>query len=79
MTLAANPPIELPLEQLTADQKWQVFQFLWKEIIEDHPEKIEPPAWHEDILREREEKEARGESVWRDIDEAFADIRRRVS
>ncbi len=79
MTLAANPPIELPLEKLTAKQKWQVVEFLCADLSSNHATEIEPPAWHADVLREREEREARGEAVWRDVDEAFAAIRRRVS
>ena len=79
MTLAANPPIELPLETLTPKQKWQVVEFLCEDLSSNHAAEMEPPAWHADVLHEREEREARGESVWRDVDEAFAAIRRRVS
>jgi hypothetical protein len=67
MILAANPPIETMLEQLTADQKWQAFQFLWKEVVKDHQEEIEPPSWHEEILRERLEKTTvakRSGTIW---------------
>jgi hypothetical protein len=79
MTLATNPPIELPLEKLTAKQKWQVVEFLCEDLSSNHAGQIEPPTWHADVLREREEREARGEAVWHDVDEAFAEIRRRVS
>lgn len=79
MTLAANPPIELPLENLTPKQKWQVVEFLCEDLSIRHTDEIEPPAWHAEVLRERAEREARGEAVWQDLDEAFADIRRRVS
>ena len=75
MIISANPPIELPLEQLTPDQKWQVFQFLWKDVIEDHANDIEPPSWQEPILRQRLEKIESGKAVWHDLDQAFDDLR----
>ncbi len=76
MTLADNPSIELALEQLTADQKWQAFQFLWKEVVKVHQEEIEPPAWHEEILRERLKKIESGKAVWHDLGQAFDDLRK---
>jgi hypothetical protein len=79
MILADNPPVALMLEQLTADQKWQAFQFLWNEVVEDHQEEIEPPAWHEEILRKRLEKIKSGKAVWHDLDQAFEDLRKELA
>ena len=79
MTLAANPPIEIPLETLTPKQKWQIVEFLCEDLSSNHADEIVPPAWHADVLREREERDVRGEAIWQDLDEAFASIRQRVS
>jgi hypothetical protein len=79
MILEDNPPVALMLGQLTADQKWQAFQILWKEVAESHQEDIEPPAWHEEILRERLEKIKSGKAVWHDLDKAFDDLRKELA
>lgn len=79
MIIAANPPIDLPLEQLNDDQKWKVFEFLWKEVVDGHEAEIDPPAWHEEILRERMEKIESGKAVWHDLDQAFHDLRKELA
>ena len=68
MTLTANPPIELPLEGLTAKQKWQVVEFLCEDLSSNHADEIKPPAWHEEVLRERLTKIESGKAVWHDFD-----------
>ena len=75
MLITANPPIEVPLEDFTEDQKWRLFEVLWDELAETRKEEIEPPAWHQDALRERAEKIERGEAVWHDLDSAMAKLR----
>ncbi|HXU46104.1 MAG TPA: addiction module protein [Thermoanaerobaculia bacterium] len=42
------------------------------------PDSLESPAWHEDVLREREQSLASGEAVILDWEQAKADIRRRT-
>ncbi|TDU72932.1 putative addiction module component [Prosthecobacter fusiformis] len=75
MIFSANPPIDLPIEKLTAAQKWELFQFLWQDVVEDHENDIAPPSWHEPILRQRLEKIESGKAVWQDLDQAFDDLR----
>lgn len=59
MTLAANPPIEIPLETLSVAQKWQVFDWLKSDLaVED----LGPQEWHFDVLAERERMLASGET-----------------
>lgn len=77
MTITANPPVELPLENLTPQQKWAVVQHLWTELIENYEDSIEPPAWHENVLQERAAKIARGEAVYHDLDDAIAIVKAR--
>jgi hypothetical protein len=68
MTLAANPPIELPLEKLTSKQKWEVVEFLCEDLSTKHLDEFTPPAWHEDMLRERLAKIESGKAVWHDFE-----------
>jgi len=56
MTIAANPPIELPLERLTHDQKLEVRDWLNHELAD-----CAPQDWHFDVLAEREKQIASGE------------------
>ncbi|MGV3658996.1 MAG: addiction module protein [Prosthecobacter sp.] len=79
MTLAANPPIEIPLERMTGEQKWSLFQTLWDDLSGDTSEEARSPDWHADVLRERLEREERGEAVWRSVDETFDRIRAQIA
>jgi hypothetical protein len=58
MTLTANPPIDLPLETLNADQKWRLFDWLKSNLTLD----IEPQDGHFDVIAERERMLASGET-----------------
>ena len=79
MTITANPPVELPLENLNPAQKWAVVQHLCADLVTNYEETIEPPAWHEAVLREREAKEARGEARFISLDEFAQRVRSRKS
>ena len=49
-------------------------------LVEDSaPDNLESPSWHEDILRERRQRLAAGETSFLDWEQAKADIRRRAS
>lgn len=45
--------VQLPLDQMTAQEKLQLIDILW-ESLEQHAEDIPVPEWHREILRERE-------------------------
>ena len=45
-------PVELPLAQMTHDEKLQAMQLLWAELSKT-PEQLTSPAWHRDVLRSR--------------------------
>lgn len=79
MTLASNPPIEIPLERMTGEQKWNLFQTLWADLSGDASEEDRSPDWHGDVLRERLERDERGEAVWRSVDETFDRIRAKIA
>lgn len=51
---------------------------LWEDIART-PEAFESPAWHKDILDERRQRVAEGQSEFVDWETAKADIRNKVS
>ncbi len=62
---------------MTLEEKLQAMEALWDDLSRD-PETLESPAWHEDVLRERDEQVAAGEAEFVDWEEAKADIRSRA-
>jgi hypothetical protein len=79
MTIASNPPIEIPLESMSGSQKWELFQTLWEQLSASQDQAENSPEWHGEVIRERLDREARGEAVWRDVDESFDRIRHQVA
>jgi putative addiction module component len=69
--------VSLPLSEMTLEEKLQAMEALWDDLSRD-PETLESPAWHEDVLRERDEQVAAGEAEFVDWEEAKADIRSRA-
>jgi len=62
---------------MTLEEKLQAMEALWDDLSRD-PDTLESPAWHEDVLRERDEQVAAGEAEFVDWEEAKADIRSRA-
>lgn len=76
MTLAANPPIEIPLESLSVAQKWQVFDWLKSDL---EVEEIGPQEWHFDVLAERERMLAAGETELISLEQFSKELREELS
>lgn len=74
MTLASNPPIEIPLESLSIAQKWQVFDWLKNDLAASE---TGPQEWHFELLAEREKRLASGESRLMELDD-FIDAMRQT-
>lgn len=47
--------ITLPLDQMTTEEKLPVMEELWTDLTRN-PNEFESPQWHEEILKEREER-----------------------
>ena len=73
MIVAANPPINLPLERLTREQKQEVRDWLDADLA-----KSEPPAWHFEVLEEREARLKSGEATLLEVDDFITEMRRRM-
>ncbi|MBI3345337.1 MAG: addiction module protein [Gammaproteobacteria bacterium] len=59
-------------------EKLQAMEALWDDLSRN-PDTLESPAWHEEVLRERQQRIASGEAVFLDWEHAKTDIRRRTS
>jgi len=68
----------LPLNEMSAEEKLKTMEALWESLAAD-PASIESPDWHEEVLRERENKIASGETKFIDWEKAKADTGRETS
>ena len=68
----------LPLKAMSLQEKLAAMESLWEELART-PEAIESPAWHKDILDERRQRLAEGQSRFIDWETAKADIRNKLS
>jgi len=70
--------IRLPLSELTFEQKLNLIEELWENLLPDQ-DKFKSPDWHEEILREREEALKAGKIRLSDWEEAKKRISRKIS
>ena len=68
----------LPLKTMSLQEKLAAMESLWEDLART-PESIESPAWHKDILDERRQRLAEGQSRFIDWETAKADIRNKLS
>ncbi len=61
------------LEEMTTKDKLKAMEQLWDDICRDLPD-FSSPAWHEHILKEREQKLREGKDKFVDWDQAKKDI-----
>ena len=72
------PTIDLPLDQMTLEEKLQLAEKIWANITEHHDD-LPSPAWHEDVLRERLRQVEAGEAHFIPLEEAMENLRRRAA
>ncbi|MFA4837224.1 MAG: addiction module protein [Dehalococcoidia bacterium] len=70
--------IDLPLSQLTLPQKLDLLEAIWADLSRDE-DKLESPAWHEAVLKDREKAFKVGKVTVSDWGEAKERIRKKVS
>ena len=61
--------ISLPLDEMTVEEKLQLMEALWDDLSR-HADEMEPPAWHGELLAEREAAVARGDEAFEDWETA---------
>ena len=70
--------IKEQLSRLTNAERIELLNAVW-ESIENKDEELESPAWHAEVLAEREAEIQSGEAKFIPWEEAKADILRRTS
>ena len=68
----------LPLDKMSVEEKIQAMESLWEDLC-SRAGGVASPAWHEDVLAERDAAHQRGEDAFEDWDEAKRYIRNKVS
>lgn len=71
-------PFHLPLKEMTLQEKFAAMESLWEDLARTS-NAIESPAWHKDILDERRQRLAEGQSRFIDWETAKADVRKKLS
>ncbi|MBI4467929.1 MAG: addiction module protein [Acidobacteria bacterium] len=69
--------ISKPLEEMSMAEKIQMMESLWDELCQ-RADSIESPAWHQDILSQREESLEKGADTFEDWESAKGSIRKQV-
>jgi hypothetical protein len=57
--------VNLPLDQMSTEEKLQAMEALWADLTRNE-EQFESPAWHEQVLEEREQRIGSGEESFVD-------------
>lgn len=69
--------ITLPLDKMTIAEKLEVMETLWRDLSRDES-RFDSPAWHGEILRQREQQVAEGKEAYVAWDEAKRELRDRL-
>jgi hypothetical protein len=70
--------MNLNLEEMTTEEKLQTMVILWDDICRIAPD-FSSPSWHEDVLKDREQRVLDGKDKFVDWDKAKKDIRDSIS
>ncbi len=70
--------VDLPLSKLSVAQKLDLMETLWADLTRDG-KKLKSPAWHETILKDREEAYEAGKVAVSDWEQAKKRIKKKVS
>jgi hypothetical protein len=70
--------ITLPLDQMTTAEKLRAMEALWADLSR-HEEEIESPPWHEQILKQREDRVRSGQETFIDWETAKKQLRDRLT
>jgi hypothetical protein len=69
---------ELCLTQFSFEEKLNLMEALWADLTRDET-KLKSPAWHETVLKDREEAFAAGKVSVSDWEQAKKRIKKKVS
>lgn len=71
-------PFNLPLKDMTVQEKLAATESLWEDLART-PEAIESPAWHKEVLEERLQLLAEGKTQFIDWETAKEALRKKLS
>jgi hypothetical protein len=66
--------MNLNLEEMATEEKLQTMEILWDDICRIAPD-FPSPSWHEDVLKDREQRILDGKDKFVDWDHVKKDIR----
>jgi len=66
--------VDLPLAQMSVDDKLQAMELLWADLSKD-PAHVLSPAWHGDVLRSRLEQVQQGKASFQSWESAMGELR----
>jgi len=69
--------VELQIEQMTIEEKLRAMEALWADLCR-HEEHLPSPAWHEQVLHDREARVQSGEEKFVDWETAKKQLRSRL-
>jgi hypothetical protein len=67
----------LPLERMTTAEKLRAMEALWADLSRN-ADAFDSPAWHGDVLREREKRVEEGKEPYIDWETAKKELRDRL-
>lgn len=67
--------MKFPLDQMSVEEKLELMEALWEDLSRNQAD-VPSPAWHGEVLAEREAQIARGEARFLDWEEAKQRLRR---
>ena len=70
--------VDLPVSQLSLAQKLDLMETLWADLSRDE-QTLKSPAWHETVLKDREEAFAAGKVTVSEWEQAKKRIKKKVS
>lgn len=68
----------LPLDKMSVAEKLRAMEMLWADLSRNESE-FESPAWHEDVLRDREERVKSGKESFIDWETAKKQLRDKLT
>jgi hypothetical protein len=70
--------VTLPLDKMTVAEKLRAMELLWADLSRNDAQ-FESPAWHEDVLRDREARVKSGKEAFMDWETAKKQLRDKLT
>jgi len=71
-------PIELEIEKMTLEEKLRAMEALWADLSRKE-QNIQSPPWHEQLLKERDERVKSGQEKFESWEDAKRELRGRLT